>query len=58
MQEDLDSMVEKVERLAKALKALREENQALRHDNLALRTRISEATAHMDTLISRIAQEQ
>jgi regulator of replication initiation timing len=58
MQEDLDLLVEKVERLSKALKLLREENQTLRHDNLALRTRISEATAHVDTLIARIAQEQ
>ncbi|MGL4574285.1 MAG: hypothetical protein ACRCV9_05795 [Burkholderiaceae bacterium] len=58
MQTELDSMVDKVGRLAQAVKELREENQTLRHDNLALRTRISEATAHVDALIARIAQEQ
>jgi regulator of replication initiation timing len=57
MQAELDTLVDKVERLARTVKELREENQTLRHDNLALRTRISEATAHVDTLIARIAQE-
>jgi regulator of replication initiation timing len=58
MQAELDQLVEKVERLARTVKDLREENQTLRHDNLALRTRINEATAHVDTLIARIATEQ
>jgi regulator of replication initiation timing len=58
MQAELDSLIDKVARLAQAAKELREENQTLRHDNLTLRTRISEATAQVDSLIARIAQEQ